>query len=58
MTFWLRRCTEQSRTPSAQAFPWLSAMTCTSTCRAPVTSFSRKTTPLPKARSASSRVRW
>ena len=57
MTFWLRRCTEQSRTPSAQAVPCPSAMTCTSTWRAPVTRLSRKTTPLPKARSASSRVR-
>ncbi len=50
MTFWLRRCTEQSRTPSAQAVPCPSAMTCTSTCRAPVTSRSRKTTPEPNAR--------
>src|SRR5665647_3003786 len=57
MTFWLRRCTEQSRTPSAHAVPWPSAMTCTSTCRAPVTRRSRNTTPLPKARAASSRVR-
>ena len=57
MTFWLRRCTEQSRTPTAQAVPWPSAMTWTSMCRAPVTSFSRKTTPEPKARCASSRVR-
>ena len=57
MTFWLRRCTEQSRTPIAHAVPWPSAMTCTSTCRAPVTSFSRKTTPEPNARCASSRVR-
>ena len=37
MTFWLRRWTEQSRTPSAHAVPWPSAMTWTSTCRAPVT---------------------
>ena len=50
ITFWLRRWTEQSRTPIAQAVPWPSAMTCTSTCRAPVTSRSRKTTPLPNAR--------
>ena len=57
MTFWLRRCTEQSRTPSAQAVPWPSAITCTSTCRAPVTSRSRNTTPLPNARSASWLVR-
>ena len=58
MTFWLRRCTVQSRTPTAQAVPCPSAMSWTSTCRAPVTSRSRKTTPLPNARSASSRVRW
>ena len=57
MTFWLRRCNEQSRTPSAQAVPWPSAMTCTSMCRAPVTSRSRNTTPLPNARWASSLVR-
>ena len=54
MTFWLRRCTEQSRTPSAQAVPWPSAITWTSTCRAPVTRRSRNTTPLPNARCASS----
>ena len=48
MTFWLRRWMEQSRTPSAQAVPWLSAISCTSTWRAPVTSRSRKTVPLPK----------
>ncbi len=58
MTFWLRRCSEQSRTPSAQAVPRPSAMTCTSMCRAPVTSRSRNTTPLPNERSASSLVRW
>ena len=58
MTFWLRRWIEQSRTPSAQAVPWLSAISCTSTWRAPVTSRSRNTVPLPKARSASSLVRW
>ena len=57
MTFWLRRCSEQSRTPSAHAVPWPSAITWTSTCRAPVTSRSRNTTPLPKARSASWLVR-
>ena len=50
MTFWLRRWIEQSRTPSAHAVPCPSAMTCTSTCRAPVTSRSRNTTPLPNAR--------
>ena len=58
MTFWLRRWMEQSRTPSAHAVPWLSAISCTSTWRAPVTRRSRNTVPLPKARSASSLVRW
>ena len=57
MIFWLRRCTEQSLTPSAQAVPWPSAMTWTSTCRAPVTSRSKNTVPLPNARSASALVR-
>ena len=57
MTFWLRRCTEQSRTPSAHAVPSPSAITWTSTCRAPVTRRSRNTTPLPNARAASSLVR-
>ncbi len=58
MTFWLRRWIEQSRTPMAQAVPWPSAISCTSTCRAPVTRRSRKTVPLPNARRASSLVRW
>jgi hypothetical protein len=57
MIFWLRRCTEQSRTPTAQAVPCPSAMTWTSTCLAPVTRRSRKTTPLPNARAASWLVR-
>ena len=57
MIFWLRRCTVQSRTPTAHAVS-PSEMSCTSTWRAPVTSFSRNTTPEPNARSASSRVRW
>ena len=35
ISFWLRRWTEQSRTPTAQAVPWSSAITCTSTWRAP-----------------------
>ena len=58
MTFWLRRWIEQSRTPRAHAVPWPSAISWTSTCRAPVTRRSRKTVPLPNARSASSLVRW
>ena len=44
--------------PIAQALPWPSAISWTSTWRAPVTRLSRKTMPLPNARSASSRVRW
>jgi hypothetical protein len=56
MSFWLRRCTEQSRTPRPRPVE-PSLISCTSTCRAPVTSRSRNTTPLPKARTASSRVR-
>ena len=56
MIFWLRRWIVQSRTPTAQAVPWPSAMSCTSTCRAPVTSDSRNITPLPNARAASSLV--
>jgi hypothetical protein len=57
MIFWFRRCTEQSRTPSAQAVPCPSAISWTSTCRAPVISRSRKTVPLPNARCASWLVR-
>ena len=30
ITFWLRRCTEQSRTPGAQTVPYWSAITCLS----------------------------
>ncbi len=37
--------------------PCPSAMTCTSTCLAPVTRRSRNTVPLPNARSASALVR-
>ena len=32
-TFWWRRCTEQSRSPSASTVPWRSPISCTSTCR-------------------------
>ncbi len=34
MTFWLRRCTEQSRSPSATTRPWPSPKICTSMWRA------------------------
>ena len=43
--------------PRAQALPWSSAMTCTSTWRAPVTSRSISTLASPNARRASSRAR-
>ena len=48
ITFWLRRCTEQSRTPGAHTLPCWSAMTCTSMCRPPSTSRSMKTVGSPK----------
>ena len=56
MIFWLRRWMVQSRTPTAHAPPWASAMSCTSTCRAFSMHDSRKTPPLPKAFVASSRA--
>ena len=43
MTFWLRRCTLQSRTPRVHTVPSASATTCTSTCRPPRIARSRKT---------------
>src|SRR5204863_48298 len=42
MTFWLRRCSEQSRSPSATTPPRPSPKIWTSTWRARSTSFSRK----------------
>ena len=32
-SFWCRRWAEQSRSPSHNAFPWVSQMTCISTWR-------------------------
>ena len=49
MTFWLRRCMLQSRTPGAQTVPWWSAISWTSTWRAPVTTRSRNTVGSPNA---------
>ena len=49
ITFWLRRCMLQSRTPTAHTVPWWSAMIWTSTWRAPVTTRSMNTVGSPKA---------
>ncbi len=56
MTFWLRRCMLQSRTPTAHTAPWSSAMSWTSTCRAASTTRSMKTVASPKALSPSLRA--
>ena len=56
ITFWCRRCSEQSRSPSAHTVPCASASTCTSTCRAPSAYGSTKTSPSPKAAAASARA--
>src|SRR5687768_18131285 len=32
-SFWLRRCSEQSRVPTTTTLPWVSASTWASTCR-------------------------
>src|SRR5581483_4899667 len=55
-TFWCRRCTEHSRSPSHTVFPCSSASTCISTCRGLRMNFSMYTSPSPKARSASLRA--
>jgi hypothetical protein len=36
MSFWWRRCAEQSRSPTHTQLPWLSAMICISTWRGQV----------------------
>ncbi len=51
-TFWWRRCTEQSRSPSATTRPSASPRICTSTWRARSTNRSRNTAASPKNRSA------
>ena len=49
MTFWWRRWHEQSRTPAAHAWPWPSAISCTSMWCALPTIASMKTVPSPNA---------
>ncbi len=56
ITFWCRRCTLHSRSPSAHTVPCRSASTWTSTCRARSSSGSAKTVPSPKADAASRRA--
>ena len=56
MTFWLRRCMLQSRTPTAHAVPCSSAINWTSTWRAPVTTRSMNTVASPNALSPSERA--
>ena len=46
----------QSRTPTAHTVPWVSAMSCTSTWRASVTTRSMNTVASPKALSPSARA--
>ena len=53
ISFWLRRCSEQSRVPIALTSPCVSARICTSTWRGRSRNRSRKQSPLPNATSAS-----
>ena len=53
ISFWWRRCTEQSRSPRWTTLPKLSPMTWISTCRGCSRYFSTYTAPLPNAASAS-----
>ena len=57
MTFWFRRCTLQSRTPSVHTVPSASATTCTSTCRPPRMARSRETVASPAVFDASELAR-
>ena len=50
MTFWCRRCSEHSRSPSDHTVPCASASTCTSRCRPASTYGSQNTVASPKAR--------
>ncbi len=50
ITFWWRRCSEQSRSNRCTALPWLSPNTWISMWRGAVTYFSTSTAALPKAR--------
>ena len=52
-TFWLRSCTEQSRSNRCTTLPWPSPSTWTSMCRGRGTIFSRKRARSPNAASAS-----
>ncbi len=52
-TFWCRRCSVQSRTPTAHTVPYPSAITWTSTWRAAGIIFSRNTVGSPNANRAS-----
>ena len=56
-SFWLRRCTEQSRSPSATTRPSASPRTCTSTCRTRGKNRSTSTAGSPNIRSAKPRTR-
>ena len=53
MTFWCRRCTEQSRSKRWMTVPWVSARICTSMCRGLTTACSMNTVGSPNADSAS-----
>ncbi|MCY1240104.1 hypothetical protein D9M72_529360 [compost metagenome] len=56
MTFWWRRCTEQSRSPRWMTLPWVSAKTWISTWRGAITARSRISSSEPKAAAASERA--
>ena len=53
ITFWWRRCSEQSRSNRCRTVPCVSANTCISMCRGEPMYFSTSTRPSPKALSAS-----
>ncbi len=52
-SFWLRRCSEQSRVPTTTTLPWVSASTCASTWRGLSRNRSTKHSPRPNAETAS-----
>ena len=56
ITFWCRRCTEQSRSPRWTADPRASASTCTSRWRGRATSLSRRSLSSPNDAAASRRA--
>ena len=51
ITFWLRRCSEQSRSNRCTTLPWLSPNTCTSMWRGRAITFSSRTRASPNAAS-------